>query len=45
MVSDKEWLKALSQLAGALTSAQVREFDPDDWDEALEWLRGGADVA
>lgn len=39
VVSDKGWIKAASQLAGALTPARVRKFDPDEWDDAVEWLQ------
>lgn len=39
VVSERRWVKAASQLAGALTPARVREFAPAEWDEAVAWLK------
>ena len=41
IVSDETWMKAASQLVGALTSARARSFGPEAWDEAVDWLRSG----
>jgi hypothetical protein len=40
VVADRPWLKAASQLAGALTPAQFAQFDHDEWDDAVAWLEG-----
>lgn len=41
VVSDTTWMKAASQLAGALTPGRVRRFDPDGRDDAVAWLAEG----
>ena len=38
VVTDGGLVGAASQLAGALTPAQVKKFDRDEWDEAVRWL-------
>ena len=38
VLTDRTWINAASQLAGALTPVQVKKFDRDEWDEAVKWL-------
>lgn len=38
VVSDGAWVKAASQLMGALMPTKVRKFEPGHWDEAVDWL-------
>lgn len=39
VVTDRTWVKAASQLAGALTPVQVKKFSSEEWDDAVAWLR------
>lgn len=38
VVTDRTWVKAASQLAGALTPIKVKKFATEEWDEAVAWL-------
>ena len=38
VVTGSAWVTAASQLAGALSPLQVKEFETHGWDDALRWL-------
>lgn len=39
VVTDHGWIEALSHIAAAFTSAEVRTFGPDEIDAARTWLK------
>jgi ABC-type sulfate transport system substrate-binding protein len=44
MIGDKAWEKAMSYICKPFTSAEIRFFQPEEREKALEWLYEGLPV-